>query len=70
MIFFFFRFPKIFSDDVSKMLKSSINEKMQEREQSGIVRNDFIDVLITLKNEDKNKVGSENISSKYKKIYL
>lgn len=46
------------------MLKSSINEKMEEREQSGIVRNDFIDTLITLKNEDKDKIGIENAASK------
>lgn len=33
---------------------------MKDREQSGSVRNDLIDILITLKNEQKNKKLEEH----------
>lgn len=48
------------------MLRTSINEKINEREQSGIIRNDFIDTLVTLKNEDKNKIESDYNAGNYK----
>ncbi|KAJ6633076.1 putative cytochrome P450 6g2 [Pseudolycoriella hygida] len=50
----FFKF-KVFSKDSGKFLRDSINHIIGEREKSKAVRNDLIDTLINLKNEDKFK---------------
>lgn len=49
-----FRF-KVFSNLATKFIKSSISAVMEEREASNEKRNDLIDTLVALKNEDKNK---------------
>lgn len=46
---------QVFSKESTVFLRNSINHIMSEREQSGTVRNDLIDTLINLKNEDKSK---------------
>lgn len=45
--------------EVGNMIRTSISDKMKEREQSGIIKHDLIDTLITLKNEDKDKMASK-----------
>lgn len=51
---------KLFSAPTSVFLRSTINYVMGEREKSGEIRNDLIDVLVKLKNEDKNKKVSDD----------
>jgi len=64
-VFFFpelvsiFRF-KVFSKESTEFLRESINYVMTEREASGIVRHDLIDTLISLKNEDKEKIQNSS----------
>ncbi|XP_037043595.1 probable cytochrome P450 6g2 [Bradysia coprophila] len=50
----FFKF-KAFSKQSTTFLRNTINYIIGERERTGSVRNDLIDTLITLKNEDKSK---------------
>lgn len=50
----FFRF-KTFSKESDKFLRESIGYVMDEREKNGKIRNDLIDTLVTLRNEDKHK---------------
>lgn len=38
-------------------MRESINYVLNEREKSGMVRQDLIDTLLTLKNEDKGKTN-------------
>ncbi|XP_054737901.1 uncharacterized protein LOC129244309 [Anastrepha obliqua] len=42
---------KVFSASVTKFLRKTINNVMEERIKSGIVRNDLIDILIKLRRE-------------------
>lgn len=46
---------KAFSKQSTTFLRNTINYIMGEREKSGFVRNDLIDTLISLKNEDKSE---------------
>lgn len=52
-----FRF-KTFSKPSTKFLRDSIEYVMDEREKAGTIRNDLIDTLVSLRNEDKNKIFS------------
>jgi len=49
---------QVFSKEAGRFLRETINYVMSEREKSGIVRQDLIDTLITLKNEDNGKIRS------------
>lgn len=40
-------------------MRSSIQHVMADRERNGVIKNDLIDTLIQLKNEDKDKVSSD-----------
>ncbi|GAB0089367.1 Cytochrome P450 [Sergentomyia squamirostris] len=42
----------MYSRGANKFFRSSINYVMEEREKSEVIRNDLIDTLITMKNED------------------
>lgn len=44
---------QVFSEETGVFLRKSINYVMSEREKSGNTRQDLIDTLITLRNEDK-----------------
>uniref|UniRef100_A0A1B0GHJ9 Cytochrome n=1 Tax=Lutzomyia longipalpis TaxID=7200 RepID=A0A1B0GHJ9_LUTLO len=50
----FFRF-KLFSNETTNFLRSTMNHVMEEREKSGYTRNDLIDILIGLKNAKRDK---------------
>lgn len=58
---------QVFSKEASKFLRESITYVMSEREKSGHIRQDLIDTLVSLKNEDKGKsrsAKSNNIGRK------
>lgn len=46
---------QVFSKETSEFLRKSINFVLNEREQSGSKRQDLIDTLLILKNEDEGK---------------
>lgn len=43
----------------ANFIRNSISYVMEQREKTGTVKKDFIDALITLKNEDKEKLESK-----------
>ncbi|KAM7341467.1 cytochrome P450 6g1 [Cochliomyia hominivorax] len=53
---------KLFSEEFSKFVRSTINYVMQEREKSGIQRNDLIDILVALKRENSGGKINEAIA--------
>ncbi|KAJ6641330.1 putative cytochrome P450 6g2 [Pseudolycoriella hygida] len=50
---------KVFSKETSNFLRGSINYVLSEREKNGNTRQDLIDTLLTLKNEDKGKTQND-----------
>lgn len=50
---------KAFGSMSNKFMRESINYAMDSREKSGEIRNDLIDTLVVLRNEDKGKLASE-----------
>lgn len=48
----------MFSKETTEFLRESINFVLNEREKSGNARQDLIDTLLILKNEDKYKTQS------------
>lgn len=58
---------KIFSKKASDFMRKSCMEVMEEREKSGGVRGDLIDLLITLQNEDKDKIPKKG---EFRKFFL
>lgn len=49
---------QLFSKETTVFLRNTIGEIISEREKTGATRNDLIDTLIILKNEDKAKHSS------------
>lgn len=46
---------KILADDVSKFFMNAVRETVEYREANNISRNDFMDILINLKNQETNE---------------
>lgn len=60
---------QVFGAESDKFLRDSCNFAMDERVKSGEVRNDLIDALLTLREEDKDKPFSyKNIGNYMNKI--
>jgi cytochrome P450 family 6 len=51
---------KFFSNETTKFLRKAFWDSIKEREEKKIKREDFIDLLIQLKNEDKPNSKKEN----------
>lgn len=57
---------KFFTQETTTFMRETINKVMEERERTGEIRNDLIDTLVTLKNEDKDKIPGKG---KFRKIF-
>lgn len=56
-----------FTRETTDFLRQTISGVMKERERSGEIRDDLIDTLVTLKNEDKDKVP---VNREFRKIFF
>lgn len=61
-------FLQVFAKETSEFLRESINFVLSEREKSGNSRQDLIDTLLLLKNEDKGKSQSQSNFGWLKKL--
>ncbi|XP_061394789.1 cytochrome P450 6a8-like [Musca vetustissima] len=56
---------KKFPDDVESFFKRVVQKGFVEREKSGVVRNDFIDVLLLLKNFGEMNLEAEQLAAQF-----
>lgn len=60
----------MFSKQSSTFLRDSVGYVMNEREHNGVIRNDLIDMLISIRKEDEDKPSKSGVGKYLTRVHL